>query len=58
MTKEELKQLLIETGEYTQEEVDNMNSYDLLNAILTWEGICGYTRQILQWVKAAYESEK
>lgn len=58
MTKEELKQLLIETGEYTQEEVDNMSSYDLLNTILTWEGICGYTRQILRWVKAAYESEK
>lgn len=58
MTKEELKQELIETEEYTQEQVDNMDSYDLLVAILTWEGIQGYTRKIIQWVKAAYESDK
>lgn len=58
MTKEELKELLLETGEYTQEQVDRMKSYELLNAILTWEGICGYTRDIINWVNAAYESDK
>lgn len=56
MTKEELKQELIDTEEFTREEVDKMSSYDLFDAILTWEGICGYTRQIRDWVKAAYES--
>lgn len=58
MTKEELKQELIETEEYTQEQVDNMDSYDLLDAILIWEGIQGYTGKIIQWAKAAYESDK
>lgn len=58
MTKEELKELLLETEEYTQEQVDRMNSYELLDAILTWEGICGYTRTIINWVNAAYESQK
>ena len=47
MTKEEFKQELIDTEEYTQEEVDNMVSYDLLNAMLTCEGIQGYTSQII-----------
>lgn len=56
MTKEELKQELIDTEEFTREEVDKMSSYELLDAILTWEGICGYTRQIRSWMKAAYES--
>lgn len=56
MTKEELKQFLVETEEYTREQVNQMSSYELFDAILTWEGICGYTRQIRSWVKAAYES--
>lgn len=58
MTKKELKELLLETGEYTQEQVDRMKSYELLNAILAWEGIFGYTRDIINWVNAAYESPK
>lgn len=57
MTKEELKQELIETEEYTQEEVDNISSHDLLDAILAWEGILGYTHKILRWTRAAYESD-
>ena len=58
MTKEELKQELIDTEEFTREEVDNMSSFDLFDAILTWEGIQGYTRKIINWMKAAYESGK
>lgn len=58
MTKEELKQELIDTEEFTREAVEKMSGYDLLDAILTWEGIQGYTRQILRWMKAAYESGK
>ncbi len=58
MTKEELKQELIDTEEFTREEVDKMSSYDLLDAILTWEGIQGYTRKIIGWVQAAYEPGK
>lgn len=51
MTKEELKHLLVKTEEYTQEQVDDMSGYELLDAMLIWEGICGYTRQILRWAK-------
>lgn len=58
MTKEELKQLLLETEEYTQQQVDSMTAYELLDAILAWEGIYGYTRKILKWTNAAYESDK
>lgn len=58
MTKEELKQELIDTEEFTREEVDKMSSFDLFDAILTWEGIQGYTRKIINWMKAAYESGK
>lgn len=54
MTKEELKQELIDTEEFTREEVDKMSSYDLLDAILIWEGILGYTRKIIRWTQAAY----
>lgn len=57
MTKEELKQLLIETEEYSQQQVDNMTAYELLDAILGREGIYGYTRKILNWTNAAYESD-
>ena len=45
MTKEELKHLLVKTEEYTREQVDDMSGYELLDAMLKWEGICGYTRQ-------------
>lgn len=58
MTKEELKQELIDTEEFTREEVDKMSGYDLLDAILTWEGIQGYTRKIIKWMQAAYEPGK
>lgn len=58
MTKEELKQELIDTEESTREEVDKMSGYDLPGAILTREGICGYTRKITRRAQAAYEPGK
>lgn len=33
-----------------------MTAYELLDVILMWEGICGYTRKIINWTNAAYES--
>ena len=35
---------------YTQEELDRMTPYELLNARLQSEGICGYTEDIMRWV--------
>lgn len=54
MTKEELKEYLVEEAEYSQEEVDNMSNYELVDNYLTYEGIAGYTRDILDVVAAAF----
>ena len=35
---------------YTQEELDRMTPYELLDARLQSEGICGYTEDIMRWV--------
>ena len=35
---------------YTQEELDRMTPYELLNAHLQSEGISGYTEDIMRWV--------
>lgn len=35
---------------YTQEELDKMTPYELLNARLQSEGIQGYTGDIMRWV--------
>ena len=42
-------------GEYTREELEAMSKRDLLNAYLTWEGIIGFTDDILEHIEAIYE---
>ena len=54
MTKEELKEYLVGEAEYSQEEVDNMSNYELVDNYLTYEGIAGYTQDILDVVAAAF----
>lgn len=54
MTKEELKEYLVYEAEYSQEEVDNMSDYELVDNYLTYEGIIGYTQDILDVVAAAF----
>lgn len=54
MTKEELKEYLVEEAEYSQEEVDYMSNYELVNNYLIYEGIVGYTQDILDVVAAAF----
>lgn len=54
MTKEELKEYLVEEAEYSQEKVDNMSDYELVDNYLTYEGIIGYTQDILDAVAAAF----
>lgn len=51
MDLQELKEELINTGDYTQEEVDQMDAYELFDKILTWNGIIGYTEDILSWIQ-------
>lgn len=42
--------LLSDTDDHTPEELDKMTPYELLDARLQWEGICGYTEDIMRWV--------
>ena len=44
-------------GEYTREELEAMSKRDLLDAYLTWEGIIGFTDDILEHIEAIYEIE-
>ena len=52
MTKEELKEYLVEEAEYSQEEVDNMSNYELVDNYLTYKRIVGYTQDNLDVVAA------
>lgn len=47
MTKDELKDYLIEEAEYNEMEVEEMNPLELIDAWLQWNGIIGYTGEIL-----------
>ena len=55
MTIEYLKNYLVDEAEYTIEEVEDMDSYDLVNAYLCWNGIINYTDDIINVVFAAYK---
>lgn len=51
MTKEELKEYLVYEAEYPQERVDQMSDEELLDAWLHYNGIIGYTWDIIDIVK-------
>lgn len=53
MTKADLKCYLIEEAEYKPSQVDNMDTYDMIDAYLRYEGIVGYTDDIIEVVEAA-----
>lgn len=57
MSKEEIINYLIDEseGDYTREELEEMSNYDLLDAYLTWEGIVGFTEDIIEHIEAIYE---
>ena len=57
MSKEEIIEYLVDEseGEYTREELEAMSNRDLLNAYLTWEGIVGFTEDIIEHIEAIYE---
>lgn len=54
-TREDIINYLVEEseGDYTREELEAMDGFDLLDAYLQWEGICGYTRDIIDAVNAS-----
>lgn len=57
MTKEELKQYLIEECEYNESRVERMTPYEMVDAWLRYEGIINYTSSIMDVVSASYGIE-
>lgn len=53
MTKKELDEYLINEAEYSETRVRNMNAYDKINAWLRYNGIIGFTDDIIEVVDAA-----
>ena len=54
MTKDELKDYLVEEAEHSQKEVDNMSDFELIDAYLIWQGIYGFTEDIIDVVRHVY----
>lgn len=57
MTKEELKKYLIEEAEYKEARVNDMDACELFDKYLQWNGIIGYTEDIIDAFKGAFEDE-
>lgn len=53
--KDELKQYLIDEAEYTESEVNEMDSTELLDSWLQYNGIIGYTDDIKDVIEAAFD---
>lgn len=54
MTQEDLRDYLVTEAEYDVEEAEKLNGYELVQAWLEWNGIIGFTSDILDVVAAAY----
>lgn len=57
-TLEDLKNYLIEEADYELIQVNNMTREELFDAYLTWNGIIGYTQDIIEAYKAAFLSPR
>lgn len=54
MTKDELKDYLVCEAKHTDAEVESMTDFELVDAYLTWNGIIGYTEDIVDVVRHAF----
>lgn len=52
MTKEGIKNHLVTEAEYTEEQVDNMSDFELIDAYLTWEGLINWTEEIVEMMES------
>lgn len=57
MNKNELKNYLMEEAGYREFIVNEMDAKELLDAYLRYNGIIGYTYDIINAMKAAFEDE-
>lgn len=55
-TLEDLKNYLIEEADYELIQVNNMTREELFEAYLTWNGIIGYTQDIIEAYQAAFSN--
>ena len=51
MTKNELKQYLVVVCEYDEDYVNSLNDRDLFDKYLIYEGIVGFTDEIIDTIK-------
>lgn len=56
MTKQELIDYLVDEAEIRPSRVERMNEYELFDAWLRYQGIVGYTSDIIEVYKAANEN--
>lgn len=54
MNKQDVKTYLIEEADYSPESVERMSNYQMLDAVLMYEGICGYTQDIIDTIAALW----
>lgn len=57
-TLEDLKNYLIEEADYELTQLNNMTREELFEAYLTWNGIIGYTQDIMEAYQAAFLSPR
>jgi len=57
MTKEELKAYLVSEEAETEEAVESMSDWDLFDRYLTWNGLIGWTDNIIDAYKAAFDQK-
>ena len=57
MDKNDLTKYLVEEAGYRESIVNEMDAEELLDAYLMYNGIIGYTDDIINAVKAAFEDE-
>lgn len=54
MDRIQLKEYLIDEAEYSSEEVEEMTNSELIDKWLTYEGLIGYTSEILDTIEGVY----
>lgn len=52
MTKEGIKDFLTTEAEYTEEQVNDMSDYELIDAYLSWEGLINWTEDIVEMMES------
>lgn len=52
MEHSRINNFLINEAEYLPEQVEAMDGYEKLDAYLNWEGIYGFTDEIIEMVKS------